>query len=225
MARPLSSEAAKILAAARAQELQREIETKYQDLTVGAVSSQIVIRGAFPVLHEGKVLDRYQIELQWSDSDREIPILRETGGRIPWIADRHMSQGGLGCLFVPEEWLLRPREERTLTQYLDGPVRNYFLWQSLFEGGESPPWKERSHGVPGLIEAYGDLVGMQDEQAIRSCLVLLSKDTIKGHWECPCGSGQRLRHCHLQHVRDLTLKIPRHIARLALRRLENPIMR
>jgi hypothetical protein len=133
---------------------------EYSDLTFSVIANSIYIRGSYAVLYEGQVLDRYQIEIEWSDTDTEIPILRETGGRIPWIDDRHMSQGGLACLFVPEEWLLRPREERTLTQYLDGPVRNYFLWQSLFERGESPPWKDRSHGVPGLIEAYGDMVGM-----------------------------------------------------------------
>jgi hypothetical protein len=209
----------------RVQELQRELETKYPDLTVRTERKEIYIRGTFAILHEEKVLDRYQIEIQWSDADTEIPILRETGGRIPWLADRHMTQGGLACLFVPEEWLLRPREERTLTQYLDGPVRNYFLWQSLFERGESPPWKDRSHGAPGLFEAYGDMVGMQGKEAISGCLIILSKKTFKGHWICPCGSAQKIRHCHLQHLQNLRLKIPRHVARLALRRLENPLIR
>jgi hypothetical protein len=221
----MKNNSANVLLENRVQELQFELKSKYPDLTVRAERKEIYIRGAFPIQHEGKVLDRYQIEIQWSDGDTEIPILRETGGRIPWIADRHMSQGGLACLFVPEEWLLRPREERTLVQYLDGPVRNYFIWQSLFERGDSPPWKDRAHNVPGLIEAYGEMVGMEDEGTIRRCLGVLSKETIKGHWECPCGSGQRIRHCHLKHLRDLALRIPRHIAKLALRRLENPLIR
>jgi len=206
-------------------DLQRELETKYPDLTASCAGAQMYIRGAFPVLHEGKVLDRYQIEIEWSESDTEGPLLRETAGRIPWIADRHMSQGGMACAFVPEEWLLRPREERTVIHYLDGPVRNYFLWQSLHERGQASPWKDRSHGVPGLLEAYGDMVGMEGESAIRRCLEYLSKEQVKGHWPCPCGSGERIRHCHLTHIRELQSKIPRDIAQLALKRLDKPIIR
>ena len=131
----------------------------------------------------------------------------------------------MACLFVPEEWLLRPQEEKTLIRYLDGPVRNYFLWQSLFERGESPPWKERSHGIPGLIEAYGDMVGMQGKEAIIGCLIILSKTAFKGHWICPCRSGQKIRYCHSQHLQNLRLKIFPQVARLALRRLENPLIR
>ena len=210
---------------AEVQNLQRALETKYSDLTVSCTGTKIYIRGAFPVLHEDKVLDRYQIEIEWSDSDIEVPLLRETAGRIPWIADSHMSQGGLACAFVPEEWLLLPREERTVIHYLDGPARNYFLWQSLHERGQAPPWKDRSHGVPGLLEAYGDMVGMEGESGIRCCLEYLSKEQVKGHWPCPCGSGERIRHCHLAHIRELQSKIPRHIALLALKRLEKPVIR
>lgn len=209
----------------RVKELQRQMEAKYPDLTVSGAGAKISIRGAFPVLDDGKVLDRYQIEIEWSESDTEVPLLRETAGRIPWIADRHMSQGGLACAFVPEEWLLLPREERTVVHYLDGPVRNYFLWQSLHERGQAPPWKDRSHGAPGLVEAYGDMLEMEGESAIRCCLDYLSKEQVKGHWPCPCGSGERIRHCHLAHIRELQSKIPRHIAQLALKRLEKPVVR
>src|SRR5437867_1232116 len=210
---------------ARAGELQRALETKYPDLTVSCAETKILIRGAFPVMHEGNVLDRYQIEIEWSDSDIEVPPLRETGGRIPWTADRHMAQGGMVCLFVPEEWLIRPREGRTVIHYLDGPVRNYFLWQCLYERGKSPEWGERSHGILGLIEAYGDMTGMIGEAAVKRCLVYLSRDQLKGHWICPCGSGKRVRCCHAEHLRDLRRRIPRFIAKLALKRFRNPVIR
>ncbi len=215
----------KIPLEARAKELQNELEVKYPDFTVTCTGTKNYIRGAFPVVHDGTVLDRYQIEIEWSDSDTEVPLLRETGGKIPWINDRHMIQGGFACLFVQEEWLLQDREDRTLTHYLDGPVRNYFLWQSLYDRGESPPWKDRSHGVPGLLEAYSDMVGMEGESAVRCCLEYLSKEQIKGHWPCPCSSGKITRKCHAKHMQDLRSRIPRHIALLALMRLRNPMIR
>jgi hypothetical protein len=210
---------------ARARSVQLEIASRFPDLTVTCNGSKLHIRGAFPVLFEEAVLDRYQIEIDWVESDTEVPVLSETGGRIPWIADRHMSLGGKACLFVPEEWLLKRRDERTISHYLDGPVHNYFLWQSLFERGESPPWGERSHNVPGLIEAYGDMLDIRGEAAIRRSLVYLSRERLKGHWMCPCGSQRRMRDCHLEKFRKLKSKIPSRLAKLALKRLRNPTVK
>lgn len=207
---------------AESSQLQANLNRLYPDLTVSVFGSDIRIRGSFPVVHEGRVLDRYQIEITWKSSGVEVPMLRETGGRIPWISDRHMSMGGYACLFVPEEWLIKPREERTLIHYLEGPVRNYFIWQSLFEQNVDAPWGERAHGRSGLLQAYGDLVGFSGEAAIKECLVYLSKEKLKGHWRCPCGSNRRLRDCHFTQLRDLRIKIPRYVAQLAVKRLQNP---
>jgi len=215
----------KISPGTRARELQSDLEMKFPDLTVSYTGSRILIRGAFPVLDSGLVLDRYQIEIEWSDTDSEAPLLYETGGRIPWIGNRHVNTDGRACVFVPEEWLIHPREERTLIRYLDGPVRDFFLWQSLFERGESVRWRDRSHGIVGLIESYGEMIGLEGESAIRCCLEYLSKEQLKGHWTCYCGSAKRIRNCHLEELRALRLRIPQHIAHLALTRLDNPTMR
>ena len=48
------------------QELQRELEDRYHDLTVSCRGKEIVISGTFPLLHKAKVLDRYQIEIIWN---------------------------------------------------------------------------------------------------------------------------------------------------------------
>jgi hypothetical protein len=190
------------------------------------IGTRIHVRGSFPILHEEKTLDRYQIEIEWSEGSTEVPVLRETGGRIPWFANRHMSKGGFACLFVPEEWLLIPREEKTLLNYLEGPVRDHFLWQSLFELGKLP-WKDRAHGILGLLQAYSEILGFQGEPSIRLCLEYLSREQgIKGHWRCPCGSGRRIRQCiHGEKLRALRQKIPRCIAKLAFNRLGKPVIR
>ena len=91
-----------------------------------------------------------------------------------------MTENGWACLFVPEEWLLRAREERTLIHYLDGPVRDYFLWQSSVESGEAVPWLDRPHGVEGLLESYGDMLGLWSPASLKLCLKYLSQETIKG---------------------------------------------
>lgn len=209
----------------RARSIQMQLGEKFPDLSVSAAGSEIRIRGSFPLTYDGKVLDRYEIEIEWSDSDMEAPILWETGGRIPRSNERHISKDGRACPLVQEEWLILPPATRTVIHYLEGPVHGYFLWQSLTEQGITPPGGQRTHGKPGLLEAYGEMVGMQGEKAVKLCLEYLSRDRIKGHWPCVCGSGARLRNCHIRHVQDLQGKVPRRIARLALKRLENPTMR
>jgi hypothetical protein len=199
--------------------LRQELLDSYSDLTVTEDGERILIRGAYPILHNGEVLDRFQIEIRWPVTDRDPPTLREIGGRLPWVEDRHVNPTGEACPFVPEEWLLRPPETKTLRTFLDGPVRNFFILQVLRERGEPWPHGERSHGLRGLEEAYSEMLGMSDRAAIGRYLDCLSRKEIKGHLDCPCGSGKRLRNCHLEEVRNLRLRVPRAIAESALDRL------
>jgi hypothetical protein len=182
--------------------------------------SAVHIRGSFPVLDDSEILDRFQIDIVFPcNFPDSTPVLRETGGRIPWNADRHVNQAnGEACPIVPEEWLLWPEHESILA-FLDGPVRNFFLGQILVEAGCPWPFGERTHGVPGLFEAYGEMVGASDRKTILRYLDCLSKENPKGHLECPCGSRKRLRNCHWDHLKVLHEKIPPLVARSALERL------
>ena len=66
------------------------------------------------------------------------------------------------------------------------------------------------HGphAKGLLEAYGDMVGSTDPVAIRRYLDYLGRDEVKGHWDCPCGSGQRLRNSAADRLRRQELLTP-----------------
>ncbi|MGK7653205.1 SEC-C metal-binding domain-containing protein [Roseovarius sp. B08] len=52
-----------------------------------------------------------------------------------------------------------------------------------------------------------------DEKTIADYLRLLSRQTIKGHSICPCGSGRRLRKCHEDDLENLRRMIPPVIAK------------
>lgn len=193
---------------------------RFPDLRVVTERDAVYINGSFPVVDGTEVLDRFQIEIEippeFPDS---IPILREVSGRIPWHEDRHVNQrNGEACPIVPEEWLLRP-DHGSILAFLDGPVRNFFLGQILVEAGQPWPFGERTHGVRGLLEAYGEMVGSADRDTILRYLDCLSKEMLKGHWDCPCGSAKRLRNCHLDELKMLHERIPPRIAQMATKRL------
>jgi uncharacterized protein YchJ len=53
---------------------------------------------------------------------------------------------------------------------------------------------------------------------MRSCVIYGSspKLNLKGHWECPCGSGEKIRRCCRARIEDLRDKIAPVVARKAL---------
>jgi len=205
----------------RIADLRELFAERYPELIAISEDGNVIIRGSFPIVHEGEVLDRFSIELRiprnFPDS---IPILRETSGRIPRILDRHINANGESCPLVPEEWLLLLREERTIPSFLDGPVRNFFLFQALKERGESWPWGERPHGRRGLLQSYAEMLGIA-EDLVPAYLYCLSRNELKGHLDCPCGSSKRLRSCHIEQVRDLRDKISVELAKSAEARLKS----
>jgi len=203
--------------------VKHEVETEYPDLRVITERDTVFLRGSFPVTDGDEILDRFLIEVQFPDDFPDsIPIVREIGGRIPWYEDRHVNrmgaQAGEACPIVPEEWLIRPDRD-SIRNFLAGPTRNFFLGQIVVEQGKPWPFGERPHGMPGLWEFYGELVGTTDKAAIRGYLSYLSRENLKGHWECPCGSKKRLRNCHLETLKDLRQKIAPRVAKQALLRL------
>lgn len=199
--------------------LKEDLEKKYPDLYLTVEGDLVYLRGTIPILHDDAELDRFQVEVMIPpDFPKNIARVRETGDRIPHTAYWHTYiQGGL-CITVPEDWLI-DANYTSLIAFLDGPVRNYFLGHALAECEIKRPMGERQHGSKGLYEAYGDMVGSSQPEVIEKNLEYLTKKKIKGHWDCPCGSGKRLRDCHRSDIINLQKKIPRWVAESALKRL------
>ena len=168
----------------------------------------MLIRGTIPVSG-----DRYAIEISFlADYPNSLPQVRETGGRIPWTPDRHVNpEDKTACVCLPDEWFLQ-RLDTTFLTFLRGPVCNYFLGQKAFEMYGQWPFGERRHGIDGIFDFYKEYLETSDHNVVRNYLTCLSHDVVKGHWDCPCGSGKRIRNCHHQQIADLRKRIPRHIA-------------
>ena len=195
---------------ARLEKMQREVQADYPNLHFYPQGHRVVVRGSLPILHEGTELDRYAVEIILLASYPDaLPLVFEVGGRVPWDADHHVNrETGEACLFVPDErWKVAP-PTMTFLEFLNGPVRNFFLGQSLFRRTGEWPFGQRPHGAAGLREYYSELLRTDDVAMILRYLDCLRRPTLKGHWPCPCGSGRRLRACHRAQVDDLRTKIP-----------------
>jgi hypothetical protein len=203
----------------RLSDLRRALADRYPDLTLSVIEGFGDIHGSFPIIHEGVELDRFQVRIVVPpEFPREIPVVYEKSGRIPHDANWHTFDRGALCVIVPEDWLLDVRS-RSLLEFLDGPLRNFFIGHALAEAGQPRPMGERGHGSTGLFQAYGEMLGVADTKAIPRYLDVCSAKKLKRHWKCPCGSGRRLVECHRAEVEALRRRVPRWIAGMARDRL------
>jgi len=192
---------------------------RYPDLALSVGDGFGYLQGSFPIIHEGVELDRFQIEIVVPpEFPREIPRVREKLSRIAHDAHWHTFSRGTLCVIVPEEWLLNVRSQ-SLIEFLDGPLRNFFISHSLAEEGQPRPMGERRHGSAGLIQSYGEMLHVSDAKAIPRFLDVCATKKLKEHWRCPCGSGLRLSECHAHQVAALRERVPRWVARAARHRL------
>jgi hypothetical protein len=200
------------------EKMKKEIQADYPNLHFYIEDETVFIRGSFPITFENEILDRYLMEIKFpSDYPDSIPIVCETGGRIPRTIDSHMiSITGQCCLFLPDErWKIYPKGSSFL-DFLNGPVRNFFLGQTLVLLGQYWPFGEHAHGIKGIVEYYAGLLETADLRIILDYLLYLIKPKIKGHWPCPCGGGKRLRDCHFRRLIDLRKKISPQTAKESL---------
>ncbi len=202
------------------EQIKKEVRSVYPNLHFYLEDSLVFIRGTFPVIYEGTILDRYSIEIELPrDYPESIPIVREVGGLIPHTSDYHMNKAGVTCLFLPEDhWRVYPPDS-TLLDFLKGPVHNFFLGQSHVRLGQPWPFGQWSHGSDGIREYYTELLGTNNLITIIKYLEYLRKPKLKGHWYCPCESGKRLRNCHVSELQDISVKIPSRIALQSLKSL------
>lgn len=202
------------------------MEAAFPHLHFHVVDDVVFLRGSFPVIYEGRELDRFSIEIELAKNHPDsLPIVRETAGRIPRTIDRHVNAAdGTACVLLPDEhWRLWPKGS-SLLAYLIGPLRNYFLGQIAVEMGQPWPFGEWHHGADGILQYYAELLKTDNVRVIADFLGCLCARKTKGHWPCPCGSGKRLRDCHRYVVRDLREKIPRRIAKESLERLRTHLI-
>lgn len=199
-----------------------EVETHFPDLRFVVEDNIVYVRGSFPLMFEGQELDRYSVELQLPRNHPvALPGVRETGGRVPRAADRHVNTDGTACVLLPDErWRLWP-QGTPLLNYLKGPLHSFFLAQTMVEEGGTWPFGQWAHGTKGIFQYYCELLKTTDLRIITIYLKYLTAKKVKGHWLCPCGSNRRLRDCHLVIVIDLREKISRQDAMNSLEALKS----
>jgi hypothetical protein len=98
----------------------------------------------------------------------------------------------------------------TVPRVLELPVKGFLIGNSLVEQGDAWPDGDRSHGVPGILEFYGEHFSAKEPLELVKFLIALCEGNVRGHWQCPCGSGAIIRKCHKDVVEALQV-VPRSV--------------
>lgn len=185
---------------------------RFSGLTVVAEGERVFVRGELPIFEaDGQEIDRYRLEIEVPRDPVLLPIVRETWGRIPWTAERHMFNNGVACVMLPDErWKYYP-VGAPLVEFLEGPLSYYLLGQSMVEEGLAWP-AERRHNDAGILDYYGEMFETTDIVTIIRGLYLLTRKRVHGHWDCPCGSGRILRRCCRERFETMRMRVVWRIA-------------
>jgi hypothetical protein len=192
-------------------DLEKTLRSKYPTLHAFIENGECRVRGTYAVLANSDVAERYSLEIALpSNYPHSLPVVWETGGRIPRETDRHVFPDGSLCLGVPLALWVDLRGNFSIENILEILVRNFLIGNSLIEQGEPWPYGDRPHGVAGVLEHYGEFLGTSDPLTIATFLLAIVQEKVRGHWPCPCGSGKIIRKCHKAAVEGLS-KLPKEV--------------
>jgi hypothetical protein len=187
-----------------------EINKNYPTLVVSITDNLVYIRGTIRIRDDKNiVLDSFQIEIKVPyNFPQEIPEVREIGNRIPTIPDRHFEQDGKACLCFRDALFIYWSEKSTILDFMKKLVEPFFLWQIEYEvsGGKNKD-KAYAHGMDGAYQFYKEILNTDDIKVVYKFVEYLTKKKVKGHWNCYCGSGQKMRDCHFELMKNYKQKI------------------
>ena len=149
------------------------------------------------------IADSFAVELTIPRAFPEkLPLVKETGARIE--ADyEHLNPDGTLCLAVPIEQRRVFFEQPSLLGYVDRLLVPYLYGYCFWSKHGHHPFDEAAHGCEGIVHHYIETLNLQDSIAALAVICFLFEYGYRGHHNCPCGSGRRVRMCHGLALRTL----------------------
>ncbi len=173
-----------------------QIFPTYPSLRVEVGADFVFVRGFLPIMDAGNVIDRFEVEIAIPPRYPTFPPkVKEVGGRVPRNKDFHCNDDGTLCLMVEEEYWIDGWSSKTFLNFLDGPVRSFFLYQLAVAEGVPWPHGDRPHGGAGVAAFYRERFGIATIGDAIRCLELTLIREMKGHHPCMCGNGVKIRNC------------------------------
>ncbi|MBF0445703.1 MAG: hypothetical protein HQL68_08935 [Magnetococcales bacterium] len=191
-------------------------------------NNHVIVEGCFSIVSTNDshkkhgVIAEFLVKIIFSPLyPTDEPRVLETGNCIKHTLDNHINTDGSCCIVVWEEWITT-NSDNSVQAYFDGPLKNFFLSQHIKKTTGEWPFGEYPHGKEGLLDAFTNVLECsKNETKVLYLLRILSKDRLRGHWNCPCKSGKTIRKCCLDDLVRLRTKVPSKMAQIMSNRLQS----
>lgn len=114
----------------------------------------------------------------------------------------HVNPDGSICLATLSEIRSFLKLNPTVLDFINKFFHSFFYSLEWFERYKQYPFGERSHGRKGILEYYLEKWDVnEDIFFIIACMIWDRK--YRGHIECLCGSGLKMRDCHGRYLIEI----------------------
>ena len=187
-----------------------ELEQKYSGLILSMPDGSlknIAVQGIlrFTATYEevkDKIAGEYQVDIRIPEQyPDKPPVAKEIEGKVE--KSFHVNPDGTLCLGAPLAVRKAFAKCPTLIGFVENCLIPFFFSYEYKKKNGILPYGELSHGADGILEHYQELFDVNDDLAVLGLLRILTDNDYRGHHDCPCGHGTRLRNCHGEQLRKL----------------------
>lgn len=136
---------------------------------------------------------------------KTYPKLYEVGGKILKTPERHINYDGSCCVGVEIIMKKKYPNGLSLVEYFENEIIPFFYNQIYYDYYGEWANGDYAHYNLGILEAYYDLLKIEDKKIVITCLEKLTseKSKMNRNEKCFCGSNLKIKKCHLKEYEEL----------------------
>ena len=141
----------------------------------------------------------FEIKIKIFNND--LPIVWEISNKISKNY-QHMYNDRSLCLATDLEQRLYMKSH-TIVEWIKEYVEKYFVSYIYYKRYGVFPFGEHSHGEKGIYEFIKIHYKMNNLIEAKKIYEYVCTKKYRGHLDCPCGSGKKIRNCHGKLILEL----------------------
>lgn len=174
-----------------------------------AKGNSLILKGDFQFIAKSEdgpeIKDSFDLRIEIPlGFPKKIPKVWELNNKIPRTKDSeyHINPDDSLCLGSPLRLLDKISRNGTLIGFTETCLVPFLYAVSIkLQKGGDFYMGELAHGLPGILDDYKDIFGIEGNENIIKALELMgTKKRIANKALCPCSCGKRLGKCKLRFV-------------------------
>lgn len=157
------------------------------------IKGEINIYGA-----DGDYRDSYNIKITIPNKyPYAFPKLYELENKFPHTPERHVNGDDSCCLCSLQEEDIVSQKGISIESFIKKYVIPFLANQTYYDLNNEYAGGEYAHGDLGVLQYYQELFSLSDTKSTYEMLCKLENSKLKRYDLCYCGSGEKLKKCHL----------------------------